>query len=246
MKTLSEILKFVLKNWIPIAFAVLVVVLFADKSCDEAAFRKDIAVLDEDVTELEKKNVKLEDEGYKYIKDAEANEKVVADLKVVIAESKSKIEELEREEVEVETIVAALPVALLIKDTKMILECAEIELTNDGILFSIECTRSNLAKLKAFSLIRRQLDETAFALSTAEEALHFSERRSWNLYGALWKMGDQIINYRAIGKIKDQKYDRSEKQRKKSWFNGLFIGFAIGAGITVTIVIVIPLIRLIL
>ena len=57
MKTLIKVLKFLLKNWIPVSFAVLIFVILTDKSCDESAFRKDIAVLDTEIVDLRTKNV---------------------------------------------------------------------------------------------------------------------------------------------------------------------------------------------
>jgi hypothetical protein len=39
------------------------------------------------------------------------------------------------------------------------------------------------------------------------------------------------------------KFDLCEKQRKKGFWNGLKIGLAIGAGVTITITLVIPVIK---
>jgi len=134
----------------------------------------------------------------------------------------------------------------LVEDTRAILECAEIELTEDGVLFSVACAQSNLVKLKRFSLVENKYDEAIFALSKSEEALHFQERVAWNLYGVAWKLGDQILNLKVIGKRKDKKFELSEKQRRKSWWNGLKIGLVIGGGLTITFVIIMPLIRLLI
>ncbi len=243
MKTLIKVLKFLLKNWIPVSFAVLIFVILTDKSCDESAFRKDIAVLDTEIVDLRTKNVKLEDEAFEYIEGAKFDKEIVEGLKAEISASKTRIKELEKEEAEVDIIVAELPVIRLVEDTRLVLDCAEVELTEDGILFSVECTRSNLAKLKKFSLVEGKYKDALLALSTAEEALHFSERRSLKLFGALWKYGSIVINYKRMDKIQDKKYERSEKQRKRSYFKGVVLGITIGAGITITIVLIIPLIR---
>lgn len=243
MKILTKILKFLLKNWIPVAFAVLIFVLLTDKSCDESAFKEDIAQLDKEITEIEKKNVVLEDEVFERIENAKADAKVVEELKAEVAESKLRIKELKKEEVKIYESVMALPASELVEDIRRILECAEVELTDNGILLSEVCARLNLVKLKGFSLVKQQLDETVFALSKSEDALHFSERQSWHLYGALWKLGSVVLNLKVIVKKKDQKYERSEKQRKKSYFKGIVLGITIGTGITLTIVLAMSLIR---
>jgi len=218
-------------------------VLSVFRSCNDAAYKEDIKALDEEITDLKGKNVVLEKEAIKYVEDAEANQKVVKELKAVVAESKIKIEELKKAEAKVYESVMALPASELVENTRKILECAEVELTDNGILLLEVCARLNLVKLEGFSLVKQQLDETAFALSKSEEALHFSERRSWHLYGALWKLGDVVLNLKVVVKREEQKYERSEKQRKKSYFKGILLGLTIGAGLTITIVLIIPLIR---
>lgn len=248
MSLIKKILKFLLKNWLRLTIVISLIILMIIligwiRSCSDAGYKEDIEVLDEEISELKKKNVKLEDEVHEYIKDAKADAKVVVELKAEIVESKLRIKELKKAEVKIYESVMALPASELVEDIRKILECAEVELTDNGILLSEVCARLNLVKLKGFSLVKQQLDETAFALSTAEEALHFSERQSWHLYGALWKLGGVVLNLRIIAKNENQKYERSEKQRKKSYFKGILLGLTIGAGITITIVLIIPLIR---
>lgn len=236
-------MKWIKKNWIPIAFAILIIILLVDKSCDDSAFKKNIAVLDKDVTELEGKNVILEEEVVEYVLGAIADQEIVAKLKTAIDESKLRIEELEKEESEIIEKIMELSPSKLVEDTREILGCGNILLNKEGILFSIECAREGLLKLKRFSLVEGKFDEVILALSISEKALQGQEKISWQLFGALWKMGDQILNYKVIVKKKDKKYDLSEKHRKKSFWHGLKIGLVIGAGITITIVIIIPLIR---
>jgi len=243
-----KIFKWLKKDWFKliIVIAFIIGLLWLGRACSNAKYEKDIAKLDDEILELNEKNVKLAGEVNEYFADALANEKVVADLKAEVVESKLRIEELEKEEAEVGAIVAELPPSQLVEDTRMILECAEIELTEDGVLFSVACAQSNLVKLKRFSLVENKYDEAIFALSKSEEALHFQERVAWNLYGVAWKLGDQILNLKVIGKRKDKKFELSEKQRRKSWWNGLKIGLVIGGGLTITFVIIMPLIRLLI
>ena len=232
------------KNWVPLALAVLVVVFaWGVRACGEAKYKRDIKELDEDISVLKKKNVKLEDEAVEYIKGAEADQREVERLKVEIVESKLRIEDLEREEIEIERVVMELPPSRLVENLQKALKCEEILLNEDGILFSVECARQGLLKLEKFSLVEKKYDEAIFALSKSEKALQFSERRSWKLYGALWKLGGVVLNLRVITKKQDIKFTKSERQRKKGWLRGLGTGLAIGAGITVTFVLIIPAIK---
>jgi len=240
--------KWLKKNWLRLIVGAVIVgfffsVLSSIRSCDDAAYKKDIAALDDEIADLKGKNVVLEEEAITYVTDAEANQIRVEELKAVVADSKLKIEELERQELEIEVEVMELPALRIVEETKENLGCSEILLNEEGVLFSVECARLGLLKLKRFSLVEKKYDEAIFALSQSEEALHFSERRSWNLYGALWKLGDVVLNLRVIVKKQDIKFMKSEKQRKKGFLKGVLIGVAIGGGITVTFVIIIPAIK---
>ena len=233
------------KNWLRIILGILVIVFFfwGVRACDEAGYRKDIKELDEEISELKEKNVKLEDEAVEYVKGAEADQKEVEKLKIEVAESKLRIEDLEREEIEIERVVMELPSLRIVGNLQKVLKCKEILLNEDGILFSVECARQGLLKLEKFSLVEEKYDEAIFALSKSEKALQFSERRSWKLYGALWKLGDVVLNSRVIVKKAETKFTKSEQQRKKSFWRGIKIGFVIGGGITITFVLVLPLIK---
>jgi len=122
----------------------------------------------------------------------------------------------------------ALPPSGLVAETRKILGCEDILLNKEGILFSVECAREGLLKLKRFSLVEKKYDEAVFALSKSGKALAFQKRVSWKLFGALWKMGDQIINYKAMAKKQDIKFNLAEKQSKKRFLSGLWKGFVIG------------------
>jgi len=223
-------------KWIFLAVGILIALFSFEKYCRDAGYEKKIGDLDKEISDLKKDNVKLEGEVVEYVKGAIADEAEVAKLKDEVEESKSRIEVLEKEEAEVEEVVMALPPSELVEETREILGCAEILLNQEGILFSVECAREGLLKLKRFSLVERKYDEAILALSKSEKALAFQKRVSWKLYGALWKMGDQIINYKAMAKKQAIKFNLAEKQNKKHFLSGLWKGFVIGviAGVVIT------------
>ena len=212
-------------------------------SCNEASFIEDIKELDEEISELKEKNVKLEDEAKVYVADAQAYEKVVAEKEANIEASRLIILDLRKKREEIVAEVMELPPSELVERTREILDCAQVELKEEGILFSEECSRKVLAMIAQFSLIKEELNQTGFSLSEYGEALQFQKMVSWKLYGALWKLGGQVLNYKVMVKALDLKFERSEKQRKKGWLKGFTTGLIIGAGVTVTFVIVIPAIK---
>lgn len=246
-----KIPKWVKRNWLRIALGVLGIVLFffgfsSIRSCDEAAYLEDIAVLDEEISGLKEKNVKLEGEAVGYVVDVEIWKKKVVEKEVSIEASRLIILDLRKKREEVVAEVMTLPPSRLVEELQEVLDCVQVELRDDGILFSVECGRTALAMIAQFSLIKEEINQTGFSLSEYGEALHFQKMVSWNLFGALWKLGDVILNLRVIVKKQDIKFAKSERQRRKSLWRGLVIGVTIGGGITITLVIVVPLIKAIL
>lgn len=240
--------KWLKKNWLRLALGILGVALLflgllSIRSCDEAAYLEDIKTLDEEISELKEKNVKLEDEAVEFVEGAKAYEKVVAEKEANIEASRLIILDLRKKREEVVAEVMELPPSDMVERTREILDCAAVELTEEGILFSVECSRKVLAMIAQFSLIKEEINQTGFSLSEYGEALQFQKMVSWKLYGALWKLGGQVLNLKVIVKSTEKKFTRSEQQRKKSFWRGLKIGFIIGGGITITFVIVLPLIK---
>ena len=243
-----KIPKWIKKNWLRLIVGAVIVGFFfylisVVRSCDDAAFNEDIKVLDEEISGLKKKNVTLEDEAKVYVAEAEAYKKVVAEKEANIEKSRLRILELQKRRETIVAEVADLPPSRLVEEFQEILACAQVTLKSDGILFSVECSRKVLAMLKDFSLIKEELDETRFSLSESLEATQFQKMVSWKLYGALWKLGDVVLNLKVIVKSTEKKFTRSERQRKKGFLKGVLIGVAIGGGITITFVIVLPLIK---
>lgn len=222
-------------KWIALVVGILIALIFVERKCRDIPYEEKIEGLDKEIIDLKEANVKLEGEAVDYINDALAGKERVEKLEAEIAGSKSRIEELEKEEIIVEEIVMELHPSRLVEELQVVLECREILLNEDGILFPIECAREGLLKLKKFSLVEGKYNEAILALSKSEKALVLQKRVSWNLFGALWKMGDQIINYKAMAKKQDIKFNLAEKQNKKRFLSGLWKGFVIGVIVGVVI-----------
>lgn len=243
-----KIPKWIKKNWLRLIIGAVIIgfffyVLSVIRSCDDQAAKEKIEALDEEISGLKQKNVKLEEEAVDYVKDAEIWKERVVEKEASIEASRLRILELQKKREAVVAEVADLPPSQLVERTREILDCAQVELRADGILFSLECSRKVLAMIAQFSLIKEEINQTGFSLSEYGEALHFQKMVSWNLFGALWKLGGVVLNLKVIVKKQDIKYETSEKRRRKSFLKGVLIGITIGGGITVTFVIVIPLIK---
>jgi len=221
------------KNWIILALGILVIILFGDRACKSSSYKKDIRNLDEEISILEVDNKRLEGVVFEATEDAKIAEKKVAEKEASIAKRDLVIKKLRKKRVEVIEVVSKLPPSELVEKTKEILKCADIQLTEEGVLFSVECARISLTMIAQFSLIKEELNETRFSLSESLEATQFQKIATWNVYRVAWSQGIQIMNYREIIEKKDVQFSLCEKQRKSSWLDGLWKGFLIGVGVAV-------------
>jgi len=232
-------IKWLGENWFKIliilVFIIGVVIVY--QSCGDSADQKKMDANDKEIKELEKKNTKLEGEMYEAVEKAKAAEKVVAEKEAEIAKSAFKIKEPQKRRIEIVRAVAELPAPRLVEDLREILDCAQIELKDDGVLFPMECSRTVLAMAREFSLIKEELKETQFSLSASLEATQFQKMATWYFLGAAWKMGGQILNYKVIIKKKDENFSLLKKQKKRSWLNGATKGFLAGVGLTIIFIL---------
>jgi hypothetical protein len=89
--------------------------------------------------------------------------------------------------------------------------------------------------IREFSLIKEELKETQFSLSTSQEATYFQKRATWYFLGAAWSLGSQVLNYKVIIKKQDENFSLLKKQKKRSWIKGATKGFLIGVAFVIII-----------
>jgi hypothetical protein len=235
--------KWLKKHWLHLALVVLIITLWSTKSCSEAAYKSDIKLLDDEIAEKVADNVKKDVIIEEAMRRAITAESVVAEKEANIEASGRRIRELEKKETKIVVVVAALPPSAMVEQVREIIECAAVELTDAGVLFSEECARVVLVEMKKFNSMKKRLAETEFSLSESLEATQFQKMATWNVYKIAWAQRIKILNFQDIVKAKDLKFDLCEKQRKKGYWNGLKLGLAIGAGLTVTFALIIPAIK---
>ena len=228
-------IKWLAKNWLKLIIVISIIIglVLLDRACQNDKDQEKIDANNEEISDLKKKNEDLEDEMYEAVKNAKAAEKIVAEKEAELAESALKIKELQKKRTEIVRVVAELPPLRLVEDLREILECAEIELRDDGILFSVECSRTVLTMISEFSLIKEELKETQFSLSASLEATQFQKMATWYFLGAAWSLGSQVLNYKVIIKKQDENFSLLKKQKKKSWLDGAWKGFLAGVAFVV-------------
>lgn len=241
-------IKWLKKNWFKVFITLVFIIglILLDRVCHDSGAQKKIDANNKEISDLKEKNEKLEDEMYEAVENAKAAEKVVSEKEAQIAKSALVIKELREKRIKVVEMMMDLPAPRLVDDLREILACAQIELKDNGVLFSLDCSRKVLTMISQFSLIKEELKETQFSLLTSQEATHFQKMATWYFLGAAWSLGSQVMNYKIIIKKQDENFSLLKKQKKKSFWTGLKIGFIAGVGITVTVIVVIPFVRKIL
>ena len=238
-------IKWLGENW----FKILIVLVFIigivliDRACHDSAAQKKIDANNKEISDLKGKNEKLEDVAFESTEAAKKWEKKAKEKEDLIIARDLEIKELKEEQKKVAAAVMELPPSELVAETQEILDCAEIELTNNGILFSEFCARRALIDLREFSLVKMQIGLVEQSLIDCQDGWTFQKLATWNIYRTAWAMGSQILNYKTIVKKQDENFSLLKKKGKKSFWTGLKIGFVIGAGVTITFVIIVPAIK---
>jgi|GEM_PF-3765432 len=215
-------MKFLRDNWLLIILLFFIGIFVFDRLSKDSDFRKDIRESDKRIQELDKDNAKKD----KVILET-AKMAVKAEAKV--AEKEEIIEELMQEEEKVEEEVQVLPSIEVVLLTAEILGCPDgVWIQNEEVVFTLECAKKNLMMLKRLPFVEDQRDE-------ALGALQFQKMATFNVWRLSWAQSWQISNWKEKYKEKDEQFSLATKERKKSWFDGLWKGFVAGVIITVTL-----------
>lgn len=235
-------MKFLRKNWLKIIIVIAAawpLISYLDGRLSEKQHKAKIKTLDIDVQRLRAENNvigSINDD----LRTARAEEKAAADEKIAEMKENQKKElaRIDREREEERTRVENLPPSEVIVETKIILlqrarENVAIELWErpEGILFSLDTAKTNLAVLVDFSFVEKKRDQWK---DDYDEAMSIIDDKDHTL--ALDEeifIGLDDINFNLEGIIekKDEKFSLSEKRNRAMYWKGIKQGAPIGGGI---------------
>lgn len=215
-------MKWIKDNFLLLILIFVVGIFVIDRLSKDSGFRKDLRESDARIQELDKDNAEKD----KVILET-AKMAVRAEAKV--AEKEKIIEELMQEEEKVEEEVQALPSVEVVLLTAEILGCPDgVWIQGEDVVFTLECAKKNLTKLKRLPFVEQQRDE-------ALGALQFQKVATFNVWRLSWAQNWQISNWKGKYKEKDKQFSLAMKDRKKRWFDGLWKGFVAGVIISFTL-----------
>lgn len=229
-KAIISIIKWLGKNWLKLIIVISIIagLILLDRACRDNESQVKIDANDKEIQDLKNENANLEDKMFIAVENAKAAEKIVAEKEVEIAKSALRIEELRKKRKKIARVVAELPAPRLVEDLREVLDCAKIDLKDDGVFFPMECSRTVLTMIREFSLVKEELKETQFSLSESLEATQFQKMATWYFLGATWSLGSQVLNYKVIIKKQDENFSLLKKQKKGAWLDGAWKGFVAG------------------
>lgn len=232
-----KILKWLKENLLIVLLLFVVFIFVLDDCSDDSGYKKDIKASDKKIQGLMDDNKEKDKVITDAIKMAEKAEAVVAKKEKMIAARDVQIKELQKKEAEIPAIVEAMEPPSVVLRTIELLDCAEIELKDDQVIFTLACAKKNLIFLDQTDAIRGQRDMLSDSLIDCQEALTFQKIATFNVYRIAWALSWKVSNWKEAYNEKDKQFQQADKERKRARRKDLVKGVIVGAVLTVIIVI---------
>lgn len=230
-------MKWLKENWLIVLLLFVVLIFFLDDCSDDSGYKRDIRESDKKIEGLMDDNKEKDKVIDDSIKMAEKAEAVVAKKEKMIVARDVRIRDLQKKEAEIPAKVEAMEPPSVVLRTIEILGCAEIELKNDQVVFTLACAKKNLIFLDRADFIRQQRDDLSDSLIDCQEALTFQKIATFNVYRAAWGLSWKASNWKEAYGEKDEQFKKADKERKKARRKGLVKGVIVGVIITVIVII---------
>ncbi len=228
-------MKWLAKNWIKISIVIgiiLIAIGVIGLMKDNERYKRDIENLDIDIQRLEVVNDVKEgiivDLRTKRAEDKVAAGKEIADIK---ENQKRELARIGREREEERVRVENLPASEVVVETKIILiqrakENVAIEIWErpEGILFSLDTAKTNLAILVDFSLVEEERDQWKDDYNKAMDVIKKKDKIIAGDDFIFFCFEAVTFNLKEISKKKDEKFNKSEKRNVQSWWRGAKTG----------------------
>ncbi len=236
-------IKWLEKNWFKILIALVFIigVMIMNRACRDSAAQEKIDANNKEISDLKKEIGTLEDEAFDATETAKKWEAKAEEKEGLIIARDLEIMKLKEAQKKVTAVVMELPPSELVAETREILDCAEIELQDNGILFSEYCARRALIDLKGFSLLKEEIGLVEQSMIDCQDGWTFQKLATWNIYRTAWAQGMQILRYKTVVKKQDENFSLLKKQKKGAWLDGAWKGFLAG----LIMVAIIKLLRII-
>ncbi|MCK5127945.1 MAG: hypothetical protein KAR42_16930 [candidate division Zixibacteria bacterium] len=235
-------IKWLERNWFKILVSIIFIIgiVIVYQSCQDSADQEKMDANDKEISDLKKENKDLEGDVSEATQKAIKWEERAKKKEDLINARDLEINKLKEDLKKVPEIIEALPPSGVVSKMREILNCAQIELKDNGILFSEDCARIALNDLTSFSLVKKEIVLIEKSQVDCQDGWTFQKLATWNVYRIAWAQGSQIMRYKTIVKKQDENFSLLKKQKKRAWLNGLWKGFVGG----VIVAAVIKLLRI--
>jgi len=129
---------------------------------------------------------------------------------------------------ELKKIIREMPITQVVVRTIEIINCPDVVQQQQGIVFTLECSKKNLTVLEAsFSLKKKVVDWTE-KFNTSQAEVSDLKNVITGKDGVIKEVRGQLVGEYEIIKEWTDKFNLSEKRGKAKWWKGLKTGGIIG------------------
>lgn len=163
-------------------------------------------------------------------------------------EASKKIEEMDKKDIEIAKLrvekktikkkVETMPISDVVMKTKEIIECEDIQEQTQGIIFSLDCTKSNLAILEEFTFVRKEARELKVNYDNCRLTIEDLNRANFYNYSIIQEQKNMLIKKDGIIENWSEKFNLCEKDARRGKLKSFAIGTGVGVAITALMVII--------
>jgi len=219
------------RHWILLVIGLVILYLSygaIDGAIAKYKYKKQIKGLDTEITEL--KQDKKESKGRE-----EAWEKSSQDNWALAMEKEKKLRQKDKEMIvkiqekrELKKKIKAMPITQVVVRTIEIINCPEVIQQEQGIVFTLDCGKSNLTVLEASFSLKGEVDDWMEKYNTSQGEVSDLKNTITDKDGVIKEVREQLVGEDKITLRWEGKFNLSEKRGKRSYWKGVKTGAAVG------------------
>lgn len=218
-------------NWLKTVGGIIILVILCggvNGLISKIAYKKQIKTLDTEISELQQgiKDSKGREEAWE--KSSSENYALAMEKEVKLRRKDQEMRVKIAEKRELKKKIKEMPVTQVIVRTIEIINCSDVVQQEQGIVFTLDCAKKNLAILENVFYFKKEALDWADQFFTSQAEVADLKNVIITKDGAYAERGTQLTDAYGIIDNWEGKFDLSEKRGKQSWKKGFKLGSTIG------------------
>ena len=224
-------IKFIKRHWILIVVGLVILFLAVggiDGLIAKHNYKKKIKTLDTDISGLKQgiKDSKGREETWK--KSSQDNWTLAMEKEAKLRKKDKEMIVKIHEKRELKKKIKAMPITQVIVRTIEIINCPEVVQQTQGIVFTLDCAKSNLTILEDSFSLKKDVADWTEKFNTSQGEVVDLKNVIVGKDGEIKEITDQSVKKDGIAAKWEGKFNLSEKRGKRSYWKGLKTGAAVG------------------